>query len=105
VLTERPPKDDYDPFKALRELQLVGRTPLWYYVLLEAELNEKGRLLGAVGSRLVAEVIEGSLHADPDSIITQLQHDPNWRPELWSSAGGKVRIDRFQQLTAVVGLS
>jgi hypothetical protein len=104
VLTERPPKDDYDPFKALRELQLVGRTPLWYYILLEAELNEKGRLLGAVGSRLVAEVIEGSLHADPDSIITQLQHDPKWRPELWSSAGGKVRIDRFQQLTAVVGL-
>jgi hypothetical protein len=104
VLSEPCPNADYDPFKPLRELQLVGRTPLWYYVLLEAELNEKGCQLGAIGSRLIAEVIEGSLRADPESIIKQLELNPNWRPAHWPTAGG-VAVDSFQQLTAVVGLS
>jgi Animal haem peroxidase/Fibronectin type III domain len=44
-----------------------GKAPLWYYVLKEAELLEKGRKLGPVGGRIVAEVILGILAADPDS--------------------------------------
>jgi hypothetical protein len=92
----------YDPLKPLRDLDLIGRTPLWYYVLLEAELNEKGRQLGALGSRLVAEVIEGALRSDTGSIINQLERNPSWHPDPWR---GNVRIDNFKQLTAVVGLS
>jgi hypothetical protein len=97
----------YDPLKTLRDLGLIGRTPLWYYVLLEAELNEKGRQLGALGSRLIAEVIEGSLRSDPGSIIKQLEINPNWHPGPWKPArgGAEVAVDNFKQLTAVVGLS
>ncbi len=47
----------------------IGRTPLWYYVLKEAETRTKGNSLGAVGSRLVAETILGSLECDPDSYL------------------------------------
>jgi hypothetical protein len=97
----------YDPLKTLRDLGLIGHTPLWYYVLLEAELNEKGRHLGALGSRLIAEVIDGSLRCDPGSIIKQLEINPNWHPGRWKPArgGAEVAIDNFEQLTAVVGLS
>jgi hypothetical protein len=97
----------YDPLKPLRDLELIGRTPLWYYVLLEAELNEKGRQLGALGSRLIAEVIEGSLRRDSGSIIRQLEIDPHWRPAPWKPAGGDgdLAIDHFKQLIAVVGLT
>jgi hypothetical protein len=44
-----------------------GKAPLWYYVLKEAELLERGRRLGPVGGRIVAEVILGILALDPDS--------------------------------------
>jgi hypothetical protein len=49
--------------------QCIGRTPLWYYVLKEAELRRQGNALGTVGSRLVAETLLGSLECDPDSYL------------------------------------
>lgn len=54
-------------------------TPLWFYVLKEAAIQEKGRRLGAVGSRLLAEVFVGLLEGDPLSFLTQ---NPGWKPEL-----------------------
>jgi hypothetical protein len=54
-------------------------TPLWYYILKEAELLGKGRRLGPVGSRIVARVIVGALKADPDSHLSVY---PNWTPML-----------------------
>jgi hypothetical protein len=56
-----------------------GETPLWYYVLREAELRERGERLGAVGGRIVAEVLLGLLAADPGSYLAVA---PDWRPEL-----------------------
>jgi hypothetical protein len=44
-----------------------GKAPLWYYVLKEAELVTKGRKLGPVGGRIVAEVILGIMALDPES--------------------------------------
>lgn len=44
-----------------------GKAPLWYYVLKEAELLERGRRLGPVGGRIVAEVILGIMALDPES--------------------------------------
>jgi hypothetical protein len=44
-----------------------GKAPLWYYVLKEAELLKKGRTLGPVGGRIVAEVILGIMALDPES--------------------------------------
>jgi hypothetical protein len=51
----------------LDELQPYGfaeRTPLFYYVLKEAELMESGLHPGHVGGRIVAEVILGLLQLD-----------------------------------------
>jgi hypothetical protein len=58
---------------------LAPETPLWLYVLLEAEHDADGAHLGAVGGRIVAEVLLGLLDGDPTSYRIA---DPDWRPEL-----------------------
>jgi len=40
------------------------RTPLWYYILHEANVMQHGKQLGPVGDRIVAEVCIGLLRAD-----------------------------------------
>jgi hypothetical protein len=54
-------------------------TPLWYYILKEAEHLEGGNRLGPVGGRIVAEVLIGLLRADPASYLSE---DPSFRPTL-----------------------
>lgn len=51
-------------------------TPLWFYVLREAELNG-GRLAG-VGARIVAETFHRAIEGSEASIV----RDPRWRPTL-----------------------
>jgi hypothetical protein len=51
-------------------------TPLWFYVLREAELNN-GKLKG-VGGRIVAETFHRAMEGSADSIV----RDPSWRPTL-----------------------
>ncbi len=63
----------------LRPLGFDRETPLWFYVLKEAELVAGGRTLGPVGGRIVAEVFVGLLQADPNSYLRQ---DPTWKPTL-----------------------
>ncbi len=58
---------------------LDQRTPLWLYVLREAELLEDGLQLGPVGGRIVAEVFVGLLQMDADSYVGA---DPTWTPTL-----------------------
>ena len=52
-------------------------TPLWYYILKEAEVKCNGKRLGPVGGRIVAEVLIGLLDGDPASYLSV---DPNWEP-------------------------
>ena len=54
-------------------------TPLFYYILKEAELAADGDHLGPVGGRIVAEVFLGLLQLDADSYLSA---DPDWRPTL-----------------------
>src|SRR5437588_224024 len=63
-------------------------TPLWYYVLHEAQLqigkddegkDVTGAHLGTVGGRIVAEVLIGLLYGDPFSFLNV---EPNWKPTL-----------------------
>jgi heme peroxidase len=54
-------------------------TPLWFYILKEAEHRAAGDRLGPVGGRIVAEVLIGLLRADPASYLTL---EPGWRPSL-----------------------
>lgn len=56
--------------------ELANRTPLWFYILREAELNG-GRLTG-VGGRVVAEVFHRAMEGSQTSIV----RDPSWRPNL-----------------------
>jgi hypothetical protein len=57
---------------------LAGQTPLWYYILKEAELKGKGNQLGKVGSTIVAETLVGIVDASQYSI----RHDQDWNPPL-----------------------
>jgi Animal haem peroxidase len=45
-------------------------TPLWYYLLAEAEVAEDGLHLGPAGGRIVTETLIGLLRADPDSYLS-----------------------------------
>ena len=66
-----------------------GRTPLWYYLLREAEMAADGRHLGPTGGRIVAEVLVGLLAADPSSF---LRAAPDWTPVLPGAQPGRFDI-------------
>ena len=51
------------------ELGWEGETPLWYYVLKEAEVRCGGCHLGPVGGRLVAEVLPRTVIMDGGLIV------------------------------------
>jgi hypothetical protein len=55
---------------------LLKDTPLWFYVLREAELN--GGKLKGVGARIVAETFHRAMEGSEHSIV----RDPGWRPSL-----------------------
>jgi hypothetical protein len=59
-------------------LGLDSKTPLWYYILREADLYTGAMSLGPVGGRITGEVIYGILQLDPSSYLNQ----PNWKPTL-----------------------
>ena len=84
----------------LKDLKPYGfdrNTPLWYYVLREAELRADGLTLGKVGGRIVAEVLIGLIQSDPSSYLVQ---KPTWRPTL-SSAGSSFRMKDFLTFAGV----
>jgi Animal haem peroxidase len=54
-----------------------GETPLWYYILREADVCAGGDRLGPVGGRIVAEVLVGLIDAD----ATSFRQSPRpWQP-------------------------
>jgi len=55
--------------------RLTKHTPLWYYILKEAELNN-GKL-GPVASVIIAETLVGLIKESPHSIL----NDKNWKPK------------------------
>jgi hypothetical protein len=63
---------------ALTDGGFLETTPLWFYVLKEAEVRANGNSLGEVGSRIVVETLIGQLRADPESYLNQ---DGGWSPE------------------------
>jgi hypothetical protein len=86
--------------RVLREVGLEENTPLFYYLLKEAELLGAGLSLGPIGSHIVASVVEGALSADPNSYASVIGHDwklPRWRfPNgLDEQVGSMIRIVRL----------
>jgi hypothetical protein len=63
---------------------LHEKTPLWYYVLKEAQVKKGGKRLGPVGGTIVAEVFVGLVAGDNQSYLSQ----PNWKPSLPSKTAG-----------------
>jgi heme peroxidase len=64
-------------------------TPLWLYILKEAELLQDGNRLGPLGGRIVGEVLVGIIDADPESFRSV---DPSWTPTLPSHEPGRFGI-------------
>jgi hypothetical protein len=61
-----------------------GETPLWYYVLREADVRCRGNRLGPVGARIVGEVLVGLLDLDETSV--------RYAPEDWKPAFSLVEL-------------
>ncbi len=75
----KPAELDFDQrLPAASRTALLAATPLWYYVLAEAQSRRGGACLGPVGGRIVAEVLVGLLAGDPDSYLSR---DPTWLPD------------------------
>jgi hypothetical protein len=67
---------DLDPLGPALGQTGVQHTPLWVYVLREAELN--GGVLKNVGARIVAETFHRAIEGSRTSILD----DPDWKPTL-----------------------
>ncbi len=73
---------------ALQAGGFESRTPLWYYVLAEANHAHGGQRLGPLGSTLVAEVLIGLVRRSQDSFLRQ----PGWKPSLASAKPGTFEL-------------
>jgi hypothetical protein len=63
---------------------LVENTPIWFYVLREAEVSGINGSLGPMGSRLVMETVHAAIEAAEFSILAT----PGWQPSLPRSNSG-----------------
>ena len=86
----------------LRGVGLEENTPLFYYLLKEAELRAGGLALGPIGSYLVAAVIESALGADPDGYLEA--NGANWKLPLWRfPTGTQRRVNSLIRIIQLVG--
>ncbi|WP_292528102.1 hypothetical protein [Methylocystis sp.] len=93
-----PPLDAIH-FDDLKPLHLHVRTPLWFYILREADVQQDGKQLGAVGGRIVAEVFIGLLQGDALSYLAQ---DPAWTPTLPGAAADDFKVTDMLRFAGVV---
>jgi len=73
----------------LAKRELVGNTPLFYYVLKEAELKGAGLCLGPVGSHILSDVIQGALETDAHGYMAIA--GPGWELPPWRYPSGVQR--------------
>jgi len=64
-------------------------TPLWPYILREADVLANGHRLAGIGGRIVAEVFVGLLQLDNNGYLTV---NPNWRPTLPARTPGNFTV-------------
>jgi hypothetical protein len=87
--------------QVLADAGLTEETPLFYYILREAELAPNcGAHLGVVGSQIVADTLEAAFRLDGDS---HWHVRGGWSPPPWPLANGRGRkIETFADLIEVV---
>jgi hypothetical protein len=73
-------------------------TPLWFYILREAEVVHQGGKLGPLGSRIVAETLMGLLLSDPDSYL-----NAGWTPAQGAMPSG-VEVNDFRSFFEAAGV-
>lgn len=88
--------------EAVKDGEFVENTPLWYYILLEAEAKANGAHLGALGSRIVAETLVGLVVNDPDSYWAAGSGGGSWTPDEVPVDG--VAVTSLAALLAVAGV-
>jgi len=84
----------------LGDTELHENTPLFYYILKEAEIVGQGRTLGPVGSYIVGQVIRTALYSDPDGYLSAI--GPNWQLPQWRFPSGS--IGKVNSLIGVIRL-
>jgi Animal haem peroxidase len=85
----------------IKDLSLHQRTPLWFYLLREADVTENGERLGPVGGRIVAEVILGLIEGDQQSYLSQ---DPDWTP-IYGTGAEFTMVDLLSAAGVVATIS
>lgn len=80
---------------------LDSSTPLFFYLLREADVMADGLHLGPIGGRIVAEVFLGILEADPTSYLNVTD---NWRPTLPQRSGATGDDFTMADLLTVAGV-
>ena len=83
----------------LSKLGWHGETPLWYYILKEAEVRAGGERLGDVGGRIVAEVLLGLIDGDSTSYRWA---ETEWRPTLPGTQEGQFTVADLLRFARVV---
>ncbi|HEX8249597.1 MAG TPA: heme peroxidase family protein [Pyrinomonadaceae bacterium] len=71
----------------LKDPNFQGKTPLWYYILKEAEIIGGGSRLGTIGSYIVAETLVKLIQRSPISVF-----DGKWNSQF-SFINGKNPLD------------
>jgi hypothetical protein len=78
--------------QALKQGGVLENTPLYYYVLKEAEVRFNGNTMGRVGGRIVAETLIGLLRHDMDSYLNV--------PGGWDPSKG-VKLDDGRSIVSI----
>ncbi|MEJ2867158.1 heme peroxidase family protein [Actinomycetospora sp. OC33-EN08] len=88
---------------ALLDGDFLESTPLWFYILREAEVRRGGNGLGPVGGRIVAETLIGELKKDPASYLSV---DEDWSPaqEPIFSGANPFQITEIADLLRLAGV-
>ena len=87
-----------------KNTKLHENTPLFYYVLKEAEVVSGGEKLGPVGSRIIAEVFETILRNDSFSYLNIAGLGSAWKlPEWRFPDGRRDTVDSLRKLIQLVG--
>ena len=92
------PSDEADTLKEDLYETFAESTPLWFYILAEAESTLFGNL-GKTGSRIVAETIVGLIYRSDDSILRQEWEknngfDDGFLLTDWISADGEAPYEK-----------
>jgi len=82
---------------ALQNGGFLVNTPLWFYILKEAEVRADGNSLGELGSRIVVETQLGIMRHDPNSYLNDPDGpwDPSKGVQLADGEGPIVTIRDF----------